>query len=59
MKVLILTEKVLTTVFFYFKGVFFLYIDFLHERHIVNAAYYCQLLDETKLTYCRKRREFQ
>jgi len=47
--------KVLATLFFYFKGV--LYIDFLHECRIVNSAYYC-LLNETKLAYCRKRREF-
>jgi len=31
--------KVLTTVFWDFKGI--LLIDFLHERHTVNAAYYC------------------
>lgn len=46
--------KVLATVFFDFKGVS--HIDFLYKRRTVNAAYYCQLLDETKLAYRRKRR---
>lgn len=48
--------KVLATVFFDFKGV--LLIDFLHERRTVNAAYYCQLLDNARTAYRRKRRGF-
>jgi len=35
-----------------------LLVDFLHERRTVNAAYYCKLLQETKLAYRRKRRQF-
>ena len=31
--------------------------DFLHERRTVNAEYYCQILDEVKLTYRRKRQD--
>jgi len=46
--------KVLTTIFWDWKGV--LLIDFLHEHHTVNAAYYCQLLDNVKATYKTKRR---
>ena len=34
-----------------------LLIDFLLERSTVNAVYYCQLLDEVKLAYRRKRRD--
>jgi histone-lysine N-methyltransferase SETMAR len=46
--------KVLTTIFWDWKGV--LLVDFLHERHTVNAAYYCQLLDNVKAAYKTKRR---
>jgi hypothetical protein len=38
--------KVLTTIFWDWKGV--LPFDFFHKRHTVNAAYYCQLLDNVK-----------
>jgi histone-lysine N-methyltransferase SETMAR len=34
-----------------------LLIDFLHERRTVNAAYYCQLLDNVKAAYKTKRRD--
>ena len=34
-----------------------LLVDFLHQRRAVNVAYYCQLLDEVKLAYRRKRRD--
>jgi histone-lysine N-methyltransferase SETMAR len=46
--------KVLTTIFWDWKGV--LLVDFLHERCSVNAAYYCQLLDNVKVAYKTKRR---
>lgn len=46
--------KVLSTVFWDYRGV--LHVDFLHERRTVNAEYYCQLLDEAKQAYRRKRR---
>jgi len=48
--------KILAIVFFYFKGI--LHIDFLYDRRTVNAANYCQLLDETKLAYRRKNANF-
>lgn len=48
--------KVLTTVFWDFKSI--LLIDFLHKRHTMNAAYYCQVLDKAKLAYRSKRRGF-
>lgn len=47
--------KVLATVFFYQRGL--LYLDFLHERRTINAAYYCQILTEVRLAYRRKRRD--
>ena len=49
------SEKVLATLFCDCRGI--LLVDFLHEWSTVNAAYYCQLLDEVKLTYRRKRRD--
>jgi histone-lysine N-methyltransferase SETMAR len=45
--------KGLTTIFWDWKGV--LLIDFLHECHTVNAAYYCQHLDNVKAAYKTKR----
>lgn len=47
--------KVLATIFFDCKGV--LLIDFLHERRTVNAAYYCQLLEQAKAAFRNKRRK--
>ena len=45
--------KVLATLFLNRRGI--LLVAFLHERRAVNAAYYCQLLDEVKLAHLRKR----
>lgn len=47
--------KVLSTVFFDRRGI--LLIDFLHERRTINAAYYCELLNEVRAAYRRKRRD--
>lgn len=38
------------------KGI--LGIDFFHERHTVNAAYYSLTLDKTKFVYWQKKRTF-
>jgi histone-lysine N-methyltransferase SETMAR len=46
--------RVLTTIFGDWKGVLLVY--FLHEHCTVNAAYYCQLLDNVKAAYKTKRR---
>ena len=45
--------KVLATVFWDSRGM--LLIDFLHDRKTVNAAYYCQLLDDVRATYLNKQ----
>jgi histone-lysine N-methyltransferase SETMAR len=45
--------KVMATVFWDFKGVFF--VDFLHARRTVNAAYYCDLLEKARAAYRSKR----
>jgi histone-lysine N-methyltransferase SETMAR len=47
--------KVMATVFFDRRGL--LHIDFLHERQIINAAYYCDVLSEVRKAYRRKRRD--
>ena len=55
-KTLLSAGKVFALVFWDFKGV--LHIDFLQERRTINAAYYCNILDEAKVAYWRKRRGF-
>jgi len=47
--------KVMMTIFWDMQGV--LLIDFLHGQRTINAAYYCQLLDEVKKAYRSKRRQ--
>lgn len=47
--------KVLASVFFDQRGL--LHLDFLHERRTINAAYYCDILNEVRLAYRRKRRD--
>lgn len=46
--------KVLATVFFDSRGI--LLIDFLHDQRTVNAVYYSELLQSTKIAYRSKRR---
>ena len=54
-KVKLLAGKVLSTVFWDYRGV--VYVDFLTERRTINAQYYCQLLDSVKAAYRSKRRD--
>ena len=49
------TGKFLATFLWDCKGISL--VDFLREQGTVNAAYYCQLLDEVKLAHRRKRRD--
>ena len=47
--------KVTVTVFWDFKGV--LLVDFLHTRRTVNAAYYCDLLEQVRAAYQSKKND--
>lgn len=49
-------DKILVIFFFGAKGISC--IDFFHKRRTVNATYHCQIINEQKLVYRRKKPDF-